>query len=70
MKQLERRWKVLLVTAVAVFMAMGGARDHGLMAIKPGGEGDVTATHVLWQERPTYRSFQFLAPSSLSCSWE
>ena len=26
------------------------APDHGLMAIKPGGAGDVTATHVLWKE--------------------
>jgi outer membrane protein assembly factor BamB len=25
--------------------------DHGLLAIKPGGEGDVTGTHVLWQEK-------------------
>ena len=26
-------------------------REHGLAAIKPGGKGDVTATHVLWQEK-------------------
>jgi len=26
------------------------ATDHGLLAIKPGGAGDVTATHVLWKE--------------------
>jgi outer membrane protein assembly factor BamB len=25
--------------------------DHGLLAIRPGGEGDVTATNVLWQEK-------------------
>jgi outer membrane protein assembly factor BamB len=24
--------------------------DHGLLAIKPGGRGDVTLTHVLWRE--------------------
>ncbi len=26
------------------------AGDHGLLAIKPGGQGDVTLTHVLWRE--------------------
>src|SRR5260370_19086255 len=26
------------------------AQDHGLLAIKTGGAGDVTATHVLWKE--------------------
>ena len=26
------------------------ASDHGLLAIKPGGQGDVTLTHVLWRE--------------------
>ena len=25
-------------------------REHGLLAIRPGGSGDVTATHVLWKE--------------------
>jgi len=25
--------------------------EHGLTAIKPGGKGDVTATHVLWKEK-------------------
>jgi outer membrane protein assembly factor BamB len=25
--------------------------DHGLLAIKPGGKGDVTITHILWQEK-------------------
>ena len=28
----------------------GETRQHGLLAIKPGGSGDVTATHVLWKE--------------------
>jgi hypothetical protein len=26
------------------------SRQHGLLAIRPGGSGDVTATHVLWKE--------------------
>ena len=26
-------------------------KEHGLVAIKSGGKGDVTATHVLWQEK-------------------
>ncbi len=26
-------------------------KDHGLIAIKPRGSGDITATHVLWQEK-------------------
>jgi outer membrane protein assembly factor BamB len=26
------------------------ASDHGLLAIKPGGQGDVTSTNVLWRE--------------------
>jgi outer membrane protein assembly factor BamB len=34
-----------------VMAAMAGfARDHGLMAIRPGGEGDVSGTHVRWRE--------------------
>ena len=24
--------------------------EHGLLAIKPGGQGDVTGTHVVWRE--------------------
>ena len=28
----------------------GPAEEHGLAAIKPGGEGDVTSTRVLWKE--------------------
>jgi outer membrane protein assembly factor BamB len=27
------------------------SRDHGLTAIQPGGKGDITPTHVLWQEK-------------------
>jgi outer membrane protein assembly factor BamB len=27
------------------------SKDHGLTAIKPGGKGDITATHILWQEK-------------------
>jgi outer membrane protein assembly factor BamB len=26
-------------------------KDHGLVAIQPGGKGDITATHVLWQHK-------------------
>jgi outer membrane protein assembly factor BamB len=26
-------------------------RDHGLVAVKPGGQGDVSETHVAWRER-------------------
>jgi outer membrane protein assembly factor BamB len=25
--------------------------EHGLLAVRPGGSGDVTATHVLWKEK-------------------
>jgi outer membrane protein assembly factor BamB len=25
--------------------------DHGLLAVRPGGSGDVTATHVIWKEK-------------------
>jgi outer membrane protein assembly factor BamB len=41
----EAEWQ-----SVLTLMAMN-VRDHGLLAIRPGGEGDVTATHVLWQEK-------------------
>jgi len=41
----EAEWKGLSDLGLAV------TREHGLVAIKPGGEGDVTATHVLWQEK-------------------
>jgi len=27
------------------------SKEHGLAAIKPGGKGDVTTTHILWQEK-------------------
>jgi outer membrane protein assembly factor BamB len=30
--------------------ASGPSEEHGLTAIRPGGEGDVTATRVLWKE--------------------
>jgi outer membrane protein assembly factor BamB len=32
------------------FLAAFTGVDHALMAIRPGGQGDVTATHVLWRE--------------------
>src|SRR5260370_37319399 len=32
------------------FVAQRLSIDHGLVAIKPGGQGDVTATHLLWRE--------------------
>jgi outer membrane protein assembly factor BamB len=32
------------------FLARFTGTDHALMAIRPGGRGDVTATHVLWRE--------------------
>jgi outer membrane protein assembly factor BamB len=32
------------------FVAQRTTVDHGLVAIKPGGQGDVTATHALWRE--------------------
>ena len=32
------------------FVAGFSTIDHALMAIRPGGQGDVTATHVLWRE--------------------
>jgi outer membrane protein assembly factor BamB len=35
---------------VLAFMTLN-VRDHGLLAIRPGGEGDVTNTHILWQEK-------------------
>jgi outer membrane protein assembly factor BamB len=33
-----------------VSMAAGRKVEHGVLAIKPGGTGDVTRTHVLWRE--------------------
>jgi outer membrane protein assembly factor BamB len=33
-----------------VLAMIRNVRDHGLLAIKAGGKGDVTATHVLWRE--------------------
>ncbi len=41
----ETEWKetTALVSALC--------KDHGLIAIKPHGSGDITATHVLWQEK-------------------
>jgi hypothetical protein len=38
-------------------------REHGLTAIKPGGKGDVTDTHVLWQEKTNVPE----VPSPLYC---
>ena len=35
----------------AVALALSLYREHGLMAIRSGGSGDVTATHVLWHEK-------------------
>jgi outer membrane protein assembly factor BamB len=32
------------------FLGSFATSDHGLLAIKPGGQGDVTATNVLWRE--------------------
>ncbi len=40
----ETEWK----GALALLSAL--SREHGLVAIKPGGEGNVTTTHILWQE--------------------
>jgi hypothetical protein len=41
----ETEWKEV-VGLVSTF-----SKDHGLTAIKLGGNGDVTARHVLWQEK-------------------
>lgn len=35
----------------AVALTLSLYREHGLMAIISGGDGDVTATHVLWHEK-------------------
>jgi outer membrane protein assembly factor BamB len=40
----ETEWK----GALALLSAL--SQEHGLVAIKPGGEGNVTTTHILWQE--------------------
>jgi outer membrane protein assembly factor BamB len=40
------RWEWALVTAFA-----SRQPEHGLLAIRPGGQGDVTRTHVLWREK-------------------
>ena len=37
--------------AVALLRLMLGPSEHGLLAIKLGGEGDVTHTHVAWREQ-------------------
>lgn len=39
-------WKRIVAWSMAV-----RKREHGLTAIKPGGKGDVTETHVLWKEK-------------------
>src|SRR5205085_1463567 len=41
----EAEWQ-----SVLAFRTMN-VRDHGLIAIRPSGDGDVTSTHVLWQEK-------------------
>ena len=41
----ETEWKGV------VAQYLGPYTDHGLIAIKPGGKGDVTDTHVLWKEK-------------------
>jgi len=41
----ETEWKKVLDAAGSMVM------EHGLAAIKPGGQDDVTATHVLWREK-------------------
>ena len=40
----EAEWK----RAFSLLAAL--SQEHGLVAIKPGGKGDITATHILWQE--------------------
>jgi outer membrane protein assembly factor BamB len=42
----ENEWKEVVARSLRL-----RKQEHGLAAIKPGGEGDVTATHVLWQEK-------------------
>ncbi|HUG90945.1 MAG TPA: PQQ-binding-like beta-propeller repeat protein, partial [Planctomycetaceae bacterium] len=37
--------------AMALLKLMLASAEHGLLAIKSGGEGDVTRTHVAWQEK-------------------
>jgi outer membrane protein assembly factor BamB len=34
----------------AMSMVAGMIKPHGLLAVKPGGEGDITASHVAWKE--------------------
>jgi outer membrane protein assembly factor BamB len=41
----ETEWKGV------VAQYLGPYRDHGLVAIKPGGKDNVTDTHILWQEK-------------------
>jgi len=41
----ETEWEVFSASGPQV------EKEHGLVAIKAGGKGDVTATHVLWQEK-------------------
>jgi outer membrane protein assembly factor BamB len=43
--KIERgEWEAYVKSVAAV------SRQHGLLAIRPGGRGDVTTTHVLWKE--------------------
>jgi outer membrane protein assembly factor BamB len=41
----ESEWKRFSALGLTV------PKEHGLVAIKSGGKGDVTATHILWQEK-------------------
>ena len=34
-----------------VAMVKSMHKDHGIIAVRPGGQGDVTASHVQWQEK-------------------
>ena len=40
----EREWGKVVTRSL-------WGNDHGLVAVKPGGKGDITATHVLWQQK-------------------
>jgi outer membrane protein assembly factor BamB len=41
----ETEWKGIFALISAL------SQEHGLVAIKPDGKGDITSTHILWQEK-------------------
>ena len=44
-------------------------QDHGLLAIKAGGSGDVSSTHVMWKETSAILRYRRRSPTRRMCMW-